>query len=74
MRWIGFLMLAGLLVFGPERGPDYEKLPKWRRHAPRPSCLDLLTLLRKEMAADQPLLRPFDLNLDWKSLGLAAAA
>jgi len=68
------LMLAGLLAFGPERGPFYEKLPKWRPHAQRPSCLDLLTLLRKEMAASKTLLDPFGLNLDWKSLGLAACA
>jgi len=68
------LMLAGLLAFGPQRGPCYEPLPKWRGHAPRPSCLDLLTLLRKEMASSQTLLDPFGLNLDWKSLGLGACA
>jgi hypothetical protein len=43
-------MLAGLLAFGPERGDRYELLPKWRRNACRPSCLDLVTLLRKEMS------------------------
>lgn len=68
------LMLAGLLAFGLQRGACYERLPKWRSHAARPSCLDLLTLLRKEMAASKTLLDPFDLNLDWKSLGLAACA
>lgn len=68
------LMLAGLLAFGPERGDRFELLPKWRRHASRPSCLDLITLLRKEMAANKALLEPFRFQLDWKSLGLAAAA
>jgi hypothetical protein len=68
------LMLAGLLAFGPERSERFQALPKWRRHAQRPSCLDLITLLRKEMAENKALLQPFDLQLDWKSLGLAAAA
>lgn len=68
------LMLAGLLAFGPERDQHYELLPKWRRNARRPSCLDLLTLLRKEMSENQALLEPFRFQLDWKSLGLAAAA
>jgi len=68
------LMLAGLLAFGPQRTERFEPLPKWRRHASRPSCLDLVTLLRKEMAANKTLLEPFGFQLDWKSLGLAAAA
>jgi hypothetical protein len=68
------LLLAGLLAWGPQRGSYYQQLPKWRRHAPRPSCLDLVTLLRKEMAENKTLLDPFGLNLDWKSLGLAACA
>jgi hypothetical protein len=68
------LMLAGLLAFGPERGDRYELLPKWRRNACRPSCLDLVTLLRKEMIANKALIEPFGFQADWKSLGLAAAA
>jgi hypothetical protein len=42
------LMLAALKVFGAERGQAYAQLPRWRRNARRPSCLDLVTLLRKE--------------------------
>jgi len=68
------LLLAGLLAFGAERSHRFQALPKWRPHAKRPSCLDLITLLRKEMAENKTLLQPFDLQLDWKSLGLAAAA
>jgi len=68
------LMLAGLIAFGPERGSHYAALPRWRPRAHRPSCLDLLTLLRKEMVANKALLDPFGLHLDWKTLGLAAAA
>lgn len=68
------LMLAGLLAFGPERGDGYQPLPKWRRHARRPSCLDLVTLLRKEMASHPACLEPFGFLTDWKVLGLTAAA
>jgi hypothetical protein len=68
------LMLAGLLAFGPERGTPYELLPKWRRNACRPSCLDLVTLLRKEMIANKSLIEPLGFRTHWKSLGLAAAA
>ena len=68
------LMLAGLLAFGPERSDCYEPLPKWRRHASRPSCLDLVTLLRKEIAGNNALLEPFGFLTDWKTLGLTAAA
>ncbi len=49
------LLLAALKVFGAERGKAYAQLPKWRRNARRPSCLDLITLLRKE-ASQRPKL------------------
>ena len=45
-----WLLLAGLHCYGPQRTQDYEPLPKWRRGAKRPSCLDLVTLLRKQLA------------------------
>jgi len=41
--------LAGLLEYGPGRTDAYVPLPKWRRNARRPSLLDLLSLLRKEI-------------------------
>ena len=44
-----WLLLAGLKCYGPKRTQDYEPLPKWRRGAKRPSCLDLVTLLRKQL-------------------------
>src|SRR4030042_2372142 len=43
------LLLASLLAFGAERGSAYAELPAWRKSAKRPSCLDLIALLRKEM-------------------------
>ncbi len=68
------LLLASLLAFGAERGAAYAALPKWRRHARRPSCLDLITLLRKEMAEHPELSAPARLKLSFESLTAAAAA
>ena len=47
------LLLAALKAFGTERTQAYQALPRWRRKAHRPSCLDLVTLLRQEMV-DHP--------------------
>jgi hypothetical protein len=68
------LLLAGLKAFGPTRGPAFAQLPKWRRDAKRPSALDLITLLRKEMVEHPELLAPFDLNPTDRGLTAAAAA
>lgn len=43
------LHLAALRCFGPGRTDDYLPLPKWRRHSKRPSLLDLLHLLRRDI-------------------------
>ena len=68
------LLLAGLLAFGPERSVAYPELPKWRRNAKRPSCLDLLTLLRKEMVENPSILQDLDLSPNFKALVISAAA
>jgi hypothetical protein len=68
------LLLASLLTFGAERGAVYAPLPKWRRHAHRPSCLDLITLLRKEMVEHPELLQEFDVTLTDRALTSSAAA
>jgi len=68
------LLLASLQAFGAERGNAYAELPKWRRKARRPSCLDLITLLRKEMTQQTTLLDPFALNFSPPQLVQAAAA
>ena len=68
------LLLAGILAFGPDRGPAYPQLPKWRRNAKRPSCLDLITVLRKEMVENHSILSPFSISPDLKTLVLTAAA
>ena len=68
------LLLAGILAFGPDRGDAYPQLPKWRRSAKRPSCLDLITVLRKEMTENQATLQQFDFSPELKTLVMAAAA
>ena len=68
------LLLASLQAFGAERGKPYAELPKWRRKARRPSCLDLITLLRKEMTQQPQLLAPLGFTITDPALVQAAAA
>lgn len=68
------LLLASLEAFGAERGEAYAALPKWRRHARRPSCLDLVTLLRKEVSTHPELLAGLGLKFTDTALVGAAAA
>jgi hypothetical protein len=68
------LLLASLQAFGAERGQAYAALPKWRRRAYRPSALDLITLLRKEMTDNAPRVAHLGLNPTDRGLTEAAAA
>jgi hypothetical protein len=68
------LLLAALIAFGPERGEAYAALPRWRRKAKRPSCLDLIALLRQEIAQQPQALAEFRIHIDAPSLLQAAAA
>ena len=67
------LLLAGIQVFGDTRSKAFSALPKWRRNARRPSCLDLVTLLRQEVASVAGT-SSCPGPIDWKRLVLAAAA
>jgi hypothetical protein len=67
-------LLASLIAFGATRGAAYAALPKWRRKAYRPSCLDLTTLLRKEMTEQPALLKEFEVTVTEKQLLRAVAA
>src|SRR5260370_29233008 len=68
------LLLASLQAFRAQPGKAYAQLPKWRRSARRPSCLDLITLLRKEMTQQPTLLAPFHFQIADSDLVRAAAA
>jgi hypothetical protein len=69
-----WLLLAGLHCYGPTRTQEYEPLPKWRRGAKRPSCLDLVTLLRKQLADKPPQFVTAEALPTYQSLVTAAAA
>jgi len=68
------LLLASLAAFGAERGAAYAPLPKWRRSAKRPSCLDLIALLRKEMVEHPEITVGLCLKATAERLTSAAAA
>jgi hypothetical protein len=68
------LLLAALKAFGPTRTAAFLALPIWRRNSKRPSCLDLVTLLRKEASENPALLQKFGLSLSPTQLIQAAAA
>jgi hypothetical protein len=68
------LLLASLQAFGAERGQAYAALPKWRRRASRPSALDLIVLLRKEMTDAPDLVAHLNLYPTDRTLTAAAAA
>ena len=60
-----YLLLASIKAYGPGRGPQYQKRPKWqRRDRKRPSCLDLLARLRQEAAAADPQIIGFEVDLE----------
>ena len=67
------LLLAGIQVFGDTRSQAFPSLPKWRRNARRPSCLDLVTLLRQQVASASAS-SSLPSHIDWKKLVLAASA
>ncbi len=67
------LLQAALEAFGAERGQAYAALPKWRRRAARPSALDLITLLRKEITEQPEMAACFGLHATDRGLSAAAA-
>jgi hypothetical protein len=68
------LLLAGLQAFGPARTELYAPLPAWRHSARRPSCLDLVALLRTETNRNPQLTTPGDIHHSAAQSIAAAAA
>lgn len=69
------LLLAGLDVYGPTRTEAYRSLPKWRhKPRPRPSCLDLVTLLRQQWHARPRTATAHDATSSYEQMVLSAAA
>ena len=69
-----WLLLAGLECHGPRRTEDYQPLPKWRRGAKRPSCLDLVTLLRQQLAEHPVKFATANAPPSYQTMVVAAAA
>ena len=59
-----FLLLASLEAYGAKRTDEYLHPPKWQRRRTRPSCLDLLAMLRKEAMENPELLKSVDLSFE----------
>lgn len=68
------LLLAALKAYGPTRTQDYLPPPKWGRRGARPSCLDIVALLRAQMVAHPEQLRAFAIETSAVDLVLKAAA
>lgn len=69
-----FLLLASLEAYGAKRTDEYLQPPKWQRRRTRPSCLDLLALLRKEAIENPQLLKAADLSFEPAEACVKAAA
>ena len=69
-----FLLLASLEAYGAKRTDEYLRPPKWQRRRTRPSCLDLLALLRKEAIENPELLELADLSFEPAEACLKVAA
>lgn len=72
----GALLLSSVLRFNDQRDPIiFEKLPKWRqRKSPRPSCLDLITLLRRELVQNPEATQYFGCIANEKNMVYKSAA
>jgi hypothetical protein len=67
------LLLAGLEAYGPTRTTVYRGLPKWRHPSARPSCLDLVTLLRQQWHERPHLAAVHDSTSNYAQMILSAA-
>lgn len=57
-------LLASLACYGPTRTDHYLPQPLWRKGSVRPSCNDLVNLMRKELMSDQELQKTININLN----------
>jgi hypothetical protein len=68
------LLLAALRAYGPQRTSDYLPSPKWGRAPPRPSLLDIISLLRKQCQENPQALECFAIQATALDLVLKTAA
>ncbi len=68
------LLLASLEAYGATRNENYRLLPKWRRASQRPSCLDLVTLLRQQWHERPSTAAKLQSSTSYQQIILSAAA
>jgi hypothetical protein len=68
------LLLASLEAYGATRHEAYRLLPKWRRHSQRPSCLDLVALLRQQWHERPNTATMLEAHSSYQQMILSAAA
>jgi hypothetical protein len=68
------LLLASLETYGATRNEVYRLLPKWRRPSQRPSCLDLVTLLRQQWHERPKTATALGSSSSYQQMVLSAAA
>jgi DDE superfamily endonuclease len=68
------LLLASLEAYGATRNEAYRLLPKWRRTSQRPSCLDLVTLLRQQWHERPKIVAALESHSSYPQMILSAAA
>ena len=68
------LLLASLEAYGATRNEVYRSLPKWRRKRQRPSCLDLVTLLRQQWHERPQTAAALESHSSYQQTILSAAA
>ena len=68
------LLLASLEAYGARRNEVYRLLPKWRRKSQRPSCLDLVTLLRQQWHQRPQTVAALESHSRYQQMILSAAA
>lgn len=68
------LLLASLKAYGPHRSDVFMPLPRWRKNATRPSCLDLTNLLRKQTVENQPIQHEMGMQITFQRLAILAVA
>jgi hypothetical protein len=68
------LLWASLEVYRATRNEAYRLLPKWRRQSQRPSCLDLVTLLRQQWQERPKTVAALEAHSSYQQMILSAAA
>lgn len=68
------LLLSSVIIYNDKRKDCLMPLPKWRQDAKRPSILDLITQLRREVSQESEANERFDFGFSCNRAALLAAA